>query len=164
MTEVKSSGKCYVRALRSYAPEIAKIVPYAVAGHANGWESSSWYWFLRYEGIMEDTWASALRETREGPLLWWWWWWLLFCSLFIINCFSFFFHKKLIYLFPSQRLAPSKSHLDLWVGGAPGYYLYPGIKYLCMIISSFRTEPRQGSPMLLMGLRPQIIACMLFVW
>jgi hypothetical protein len=35
ITEVKPSGKCYLRAQRGCVPEIAKLESHAAAGHAN---------------------------------------------------------------------------------------------------------------------------------
>jgi hypothetical protein len=44
MTEVKTSGKYFLREQRSYVPEIAKVVvPHVAAGLGNVEESPRWY-------------------------------------------------------------------------------------------------------------------------
>lgn len=44
MVEVKSSGKCFLRAQRSYGPEIAKVALHTVPGPGNVKDSPRRYW------------------------------------------------------------------------------------------------------------------------
>jgi hypothetical protein len=44
ITEMKPSGKCFLRAHRSCVPEIAKVEPPTAAVLGNGKESPRWYW------------------------------------------------------------------------------------------------------------------------
>lgn len=97
-----------------------------------------------------DSWALAPWETRESPLLLLFLFLLLFSYCFVVCLYSivvfFFFHIKRYNLFSPQRLAPSKSHLDLWVGGPLGVTSNLVQRVYAGVGSSSPTEAGQGSP------------------